>query len=205
MAGAWKVRELFKLSSTFDRINTCVQALLSPAIAVLSTCLALIYLQHERPVLSAILLLPIASLAVSGIVLDVSFMGGKLRRDCIPRLVAMTALQWIQLRIVLASFNATIHGTIALCLCALAQSPDILAPRNARFPFSRLDFDMISDIFRALSFSLAADDEASGDASRCLASRRGQHGLRASWDQPFILWSWVLYKRESHSCRRKSD
>ena len=115
MAGAWKVRELFKLNSTFDRINTNVQALLSPAVAALSICLALMYWQRS-PWLSFVLLLPLSLLVVGSLVLDIALMGGKPPRGRVPHLVVMSALQFMQLRIPWASFSATIHGMSSM-LC----------------------------------------------------------------------------------------
>ena len=115
VTGAWKVRELFKLNSTFDRINTIVQALLSPAIAALSICLALMYWQRS-PWLSFVLLLPIALLIVGSLVLDIAVIGGKPPRKHVPHLVVMSALQLMQLRIPWASFSATIRGMLSM-LC----------------------------------------------------------------------------------------
>jgi hypothetical protein len=110
--GAWKVRELFKLDSAFDRFNTIVQAFLSPAMSGLSVCLALIYWNLHDLSLSVMMLLPLVLFAISSVALDLAAMGYKFRRERIPKMIMMSVLQCVQLRLTWASFYARCRGML---------------------------------------------------------------------------------------------
>jgi len=112
VAGAWKVRQLFKLDSHFDFANNVMQSLLSPAIAVLSALLAWHYWQLHHVGYTCFLLAPFAIQAALCLALDIHELSSATNSDArsVARLVALTLLQWLQLRISFVSLVTTLKG-----------------------------------------------------------------------------------------------
>ena len=112
VSGAWKVRQLFKLDSHFDSANNVMQSLLSPAIAVLSALLAWHYWQLHHVGYTYFLLAPFAIQAAACLALDIHELSSATNPDArsVARLVALTLLQWLQLRISFVSLVTTLKG-----------------------------------------------------------------------------------------------
>jgi len=210
VAGAWRVRSIFKMDSDFDRVHNILQALLSPILAGLSCYLISDYVPEQKYGHCSLLATPFALFSIIWTSIDLYEIGFTRDVKKIREVLKSTLLQICQVRIPMIVFRNLITGRPPSRSLLQMKAVEMIV---VALPLSILNVFYLIDEYDGAGEILAGTRRSIQAALTCLswlmlAFAATEHESHRFWGIPHIptlryweIWGAFLFRAAESSLR----